>query len=99
MATPPRIRLSDEALKEITRRSTSDELADTWSQYLLLLTVASSILDQAPKTIGECEALDVVERLGNDMEAMTTLIHRLFPGGLKEAWHNYLPERMRETQP
>lgn len=95
MTTRPRLRLANETLTEITRRAASDE---QWAKYLLLIQIASGILEHAPKSIQECEELDLLKRVGDDLEAMTIIIHQLFPGGLKEAWFYYLPERMRQEE-
>lgn len=94
MATQPRLRLPDDVIVELTRRST-DPTYDVWARYLLLLRAVNGVLDQAPTTVEQCEDFDILQRLGNDLQSLIEVIHRLFPGGLKEAWYYYLPERMR----
>ena len=95
MATQPRLPLPNDGIVEFTRRSTND---DAWARYLLLLQVANGILEHAPQGVQECEDLDILKRLGDDLEAMVTAIHQLLPGGLMEAWHYYLPERFRKQE-
>lgn len=95
MAETPRLLLTEETIREMTRRSTSDEQAPSWAQYLLLLQMASTLLNRAPKTIAECDELEIDDRLGDEMASIVAALHRLLPGGLKEAWHYYLPEAMR----
>jgi len=96
MAMQSRLRLPDDVLVEMTRRSTSEDHA--WARYLLLLRAASSIIDQAPATAQQCQEFDILERLGDDLQELIETIHMLFPGGLKEAWWYYLPKRLRQEE-
>jgi hypothetical protein len=95
MATArPRLPLSDEVISELTRRAASglhtfndrpDERAHTYAQYLSLLYAAAIILDAAPQSIEELEALDIEKQMENNLEIIITTIQRILPGGLKEA--------------
>ena len=97
MTTRPRLHLPDDVVVEITKRSTNQE-DDIWARYMLLLRMASSIIDQAPASAEACEDFNIMERMGDDLQCTIETMHRLFTGGLYEAWWYYLPERMRENK-
>jgi len=104
MATQPHLRLSSEALVEITRRAARGGLhtmgtgtwqTNLWAQYALILALATLLLEQAPQDREECEEFAIEEKMGQAMAQIAGAVHSILPGGIMEIV-SYLPEEQRK---
>lgn len=81
---------------ELTRRAAHPVQDDaTWAEYLLLLQACADVISNVPASIGECNALNIEQRLGDDLARLAEAVHEVLPGGFRE-FSSYLSQAARQ---
>jgi hypothetical protein len=95
-----RLAISDEAIVELTRRvakggGAHNNVRNTWSEYVLILALATKLLRNAPQTSEDVEQMNVEERVAEAVCDLIEVLHVLFPGGVMEII-SHLPQELRD---
>lgn len=74
----------------------SEEFADEWREYALLMTTFHAAWERAPRTDKACEQTNIEHLLINELEHLANAIYAIFPrGGIME-FASYLTVSMNK---
>ena len=87
MEQPDALPVSAPALFQMWERQAeaSEEFADEWREYALLLTTFHAAWERAPRTAEVCAQTNIEQVLIGELEHLADAIHAIFPrGGIME---------------